>query len=495
LSTTQQRRLALLAITLLVTAVARAGPMLAPGDMALRHDIRLLADHGVIRGPVSGWPLAWGPILADLARTAEEQNLPDNVRDALARVRERGDWETRVDEIHYNAKLGLADKPVRIRSFEATPREKAELSLGLSWTGDYLSAELNGQAVASPADGKAFRYDNSMLGVLLGNYAITVSTLDRWWGPGWDGSLILSNNARPIPSLTLERNFTDAFASKWLHWLGPWDLSVLFGQMEKERYVPDTRFFGLRFDFRPLPSLEIGLSRTAEWCGTGRPCDFGTFVDLLTGNDNRGGNGISLNNEPGNQLAGIDFRWGLSGFGLPLGVYGQFTGEDEAGGFPSRYLALAGIDASGRFAGRWSYRWFGEAAYTKCNFNRPDEGFNCAYNHSIYKTGYRYRGRAVGHGADNDALILSSGLLLVDRDETVWQGLIRYGELNRGGPPDNRNSLTPTRQTLLSVDLLHSRVFRFGQIDVGVGAEQLDDELSSRRERGGRAYLQWRTGY
>ena len=31
---------------------------------------------------------------------------------------------------------------------------------------------------------------------------LRLSVTDRWWGPGWDGSLILSNNARPIPAIT-----------------------------------------------------------------------------------------------------------------------------------------------------------------------------------------------------------------------------------------------------------------------------------------------------
>ena len=97
-----------------------------------------------------------------------------------------------------------------------------------------------------------------------GNVTIAASTMDRWWGPGWDGSLILSNNARPMPALTIGRNRTHAFETKWLSWLGPWDLEVMFGQMEEDRVIPNTKFFGMRFTFRPFKSLEIGLSRSAQ---------------------------------------------------------------------------------------------------------------------------------------------------------------------------------------------------------------------------------------
>ncbi|MDA0707405.1 MAG: capsule assembly Wzi family protein, partial [Proteobacteria bacterium] len=354
--------------------------------------------------------------------------------------------------------------------------------------------DLNVQYVDSDQDDDEVRYDDSMVGVVLGNYSVAVSTMQRWWGPGWDGSLILSNNARPIPSLTIDRVFTDAFETKWLSWLGPWDLNIMFGQMEKERHVPNTKFFGMRFNFRPIPSLEIGLARTAQWCGDGRPCDFETFVDLWLGNDNRGSDGLDESTEPGNQLAGFDVRWSPSFFGFPVAVYGQLTGEDEAGGFPSRYLAQGGFEVSGYLRNKWSYRLFAELAGTSCDFV-SDDIFNCAYNHSIYQTGYRYRGRVVGHGADNDARLVSTGWLMVDENDKQWRVLLRFGELNRGGSPDSANSLTPTPQDIASIDLSHSRVFPFGVIDLGIGYEQIDDAASGDSTNNGRAYLQWRSSY
>ncbi len=51
---------------LLLTCNVLAGPSIAPGDLALRQDIQRLADHGALSGPVTTWPLSWGPILSDL---------------------------------------------------------------------------------------------------------------------------------------------------------------------------------------------------------------------------------------------------------------------------------------------------------------------------------------------------------------------------------------------------------------------------------------------
>ncbi len=479
----------------LVAGSVYASPFIGAGDTALRNDIQRLADHGVITGPTTTWPLAWGPILADLNAFDLAGDTPRDVVDALARVKARASWDTRSGEAFFNARVSGAEKPKRIRSFEDTPRGRGELSGGFTYTGDWFTASINGQWLDVADEFEEFRADRSVIAASVGNWSIGVNTLDRWWGPGWDGSLILSNNARPIPAISIDRNFTDPFATPLLSWLGPWDLSMHFGQMESDRFVPDAQFFGLRFSFRPIPSLEIGLSRTAQWCGEDRPCNSDAFIDLFLGRDNVGDDDISRENEPGNQLAGFDVRWATRILDVPVAFYGQFIGEDEAGGFPSRYLGQVGVEGTGLFRDRWSYRWFGEFAGTSCQFYESSERFNCAYNNSIYRTGYRYRGRSVGHPADNDARVVSAGLIAIDEDETEWAATIRIGELNTGGPPDDRQSLTPTQQDIVSIDVRHSRVFSFGEITAGVGFERIENELGGDTDDDVRFFIQWRSSY
>ena len=482
-------------IAVLSASVVLAGPAIQPGDLALRHDIQRLADHGVITGPVSTWPLAWGPVLDDVRHYESAEGIPRDVADALARVRSRGEWATRTDEMRFRVRAALQEKPVRIRAFQDTPREEAELSGGVAWTGERFSIDLNATAVSSPLDDKDLRADGSQIAVAIGNLTIAASTLDRWWGPAWDSSLILSSNARPIPAITIDRRFTDPFQSKWLSWLGPWDASFIWGQLEKERAVPNTRFLGFRLNFRPFRSLEIGISRTAQWCGDGRPCSASTFWDLLIGQDNVGSDDITRDNEPGNQTAAIDFRWSVASFGPPMALYGQFMAEDEAGGLPSRYMGQLGAEGTGILGDRWLLRWYIEASSTSCDFASSEELFNCAYNHGIYESGYRYHGRVIGHGADNDARVASLGLMLVDANENSWQGTIRSGELNRGGPPDPANSLTPLPQDIFNVELIHNRIFGFGRLEFGVGYERFGKNSALPSSNAARAFIQWRSDY
>lgn len=481
-------------VCMLATPSIEAGPYLEPGDLALRHDIQLLADHGIIKGPTTTWPLAWGPILNSM-RDVDASTLSPMLADAFARVRSRARWETRTHEFRFDTTLAVADGPTAIRGFERTPRGNVQATAGIDWIDDWLSIDLNVQGVDSDQDSRDVRIDNSMVGVVVGNWSVSASTQERWWGPGWDGSLILSNNARPIPSLVVDRIFTEPFESKWLSWIGPWDLTVMFGQLEEDRFVPNAQFFGMRVNFRPFESLEFGVFRTAQWCGDDRPCDLGTFVDLFIGRDNLGEGDITRENEPGNQLAGVDFRWRTKALNSSLAVYGQFVGEDEAGGLPSRWMGQLGAEWSGYIGDRWSTKAYAEFAATSCQFYESSELFNCVYNNGIYQTGYRYRSRSIGHGADNDARVLSFGAVLADADETSWQALLRYGKLNRGGAPDSRNTLTPTPQDLASIDVLHSRAYSFGVLAFGAGIERVDNEIRGQSNTIERAFVEWRSSF
>jgi Capsule assembly protein Wzi len=476
----------------LFASTALAGPYIPAGDTALRSDIQRLADAGVITGPVTSWPLAWGPILDALNQTDLSKQTPAII-DIVNRVQRRADWETRTDELTFDAELGLSRNGARIRSFQNTPRGRAEASVGLNWTGASIAADVNVQVVDAYDDDQELRADDSLVGFVFGNWSISASTQNRWWGPGWDGSLILSDNARPFPALAIDRVFTNAFETKWLSWIGPWDFTALFGQLEKDRVVPNTRFFGMRFAFRPLHSLEIGISRTALWCGDGRPCDLKTFGDLLLGFDNTNKGGVSRSNEPGDQLAGIDFRLSRL-FGTSIGFYGQFIGEDEAGGFPSRFIGQAGVDWSA-FVRGYSIRVYAEYANTAAEVFNSEKHYNYAYDHGIYRTGYRYRGHVIGHGADNDSILTSLGLILENSAETKWYAVLRTGTLNDGGPPDPYNSLTPTPQDIASIDIAYSRAFEFGVIEAGVGYETIDDRVSAETTGESRFHLQWRSSY
>ena len=130
-------------------------PFIGAGDTALRHDIQRLADYGVITSPTTTWPLAWGPLITDVDAYAVTADTPVDIIDAIARVKARAMWDTRSDEAFFNARLSGAEKPMAIRSFEDTPRGRAELSAGLTYTGSWYTAAILVWVTATSARNEA----------------------------------------------------------------------------------------------------------------------------------------------------------------------------------------------------------------------------------------------------------------------------------------------------------------------------------------------------
>ena len=505
---TKRNLIAAIAVTMAFAASpAWAEPWAKPGDLALRHDIRLLADAGVIQSPVNAWPIPWATIAADLRRSPVPEALSPEVLASRARVMQRLDLVQGLSGLQPNAKLGVRTDPFWLRTFEDTPREETELRVGVSWMGDRFAAR--GQVTFAPEvleGDREWRADGSYLAGVFGNHILYGGALDRWWGPSHEDTLILSSNARPVGGFGLQRNVATPFETKWLSWLGPWTYDFFWGFLESHRAVPNARLFAFRFGFRPLRDLEIGLTRTAQWCGQGRPCDAGAFWDLMIGDSNVSDRELAAETDPGNQVAAIDFRW-QSPFGDgPWAIYGQATAEDEAGGFPSRYFAQFGAEGWGTLDSRWfSGSWRAHVEYTNTlvHFWSSDPYYKTAYEHSFYTDGYRYYGRSIGAAADRDSQLISVGLTLVDSAGGSWNGVARFAEINNGGDGTGRDvlhSVSPEETKLFAAQLSHRRELNYGglklgTVSLGAGVQRAENSITGVSETDLNAFLQWTWDY
>ncbi|MCL0035708.1 capsule assembly Wzi family protein, partial [Thermodesulfovibrionales bacterium] len=159
----------------------------------------------------------------------------------------------------------------------------------------------------------------------------------QWWGPGYHGAILLSNNAEPLTMLKLTNPHPTLLPWVFRH-LGPFRFVFFASKLEEERYVPEPYLWGLRLNFKPSPYIEIGLSRTALLGGEGQPEDLSTWWKSFTGADK----GIELG-QVGDHRAGGDIRITLPFRVQPLQLYVEAAGEDEAGGLPSKWAYLVGI--------------------------------------------------------------------------------------------------------------------------------------------------------
>ena len=424
--------------------ISNASPSIESNSILDRHDMLILRDSNAIGSAVLTWP--W-----PLGRTpfGSLKIVDSRFEDSRGRIEERYEQESELGMRPAKFEIALASDRLPFPSFGHQPREKFESSISSSWLGEWTAGNLRLTYTDNPGDGNEIRLDGSYLSVAVGNWVAAIDQVERWWGPGWDGSLILSNNARPIPALSLTRISPEAFQNRLLKWIGPWTFNTFMGQLdndEGERPGSDALLFGMRIDFSPFgwDWLDIGLNRTAQWAGEGRLGDLSTFWRLLKAEDNRG-NGVTIENEPGNQLAGIDYRWKIEDW--KIAHYGQAVGEDEETFLPDAIMLLFGLEHWGEVRDwKASWRIYYEWADTRAGYLRrdpeshPNRDFNTAYNHGIYRTGYRFKGRSIGHAMDGDGLMRSLGTFIVKDNGDLFGFKIRDYKLNRDGI--GRNSVT-----------------------------------------------------
>lgn len=461
---------------------------IGPGNERLRDAVERLADERVIDIPLLSWPISH----------AELRNAVDGAR---RQGRLRPEFEATVATIEAALSpaarqwfIGAGD-PSDLRTFENAPRESGELGARIPWSADTgeFAAVLEARVVADPADGQSLRPDGSYVTSRSGNWLVSAGWQDRWWGGGLDGSLELSSNARPVFALSLDRETSRPFETRWLRWLGPWSFGTFFGALEGHR--PDSNhalLWGMRAAIRPLPGFEFSITRNAQFCGDKPPCGLSAFKDVFFGNDNAGEN-VAASREPGNQLATYEARWGGRIAGRPVSVYYQNTGEtiDNKIPRPLRSLALLSLSTWGDLASGSRWRAHLEGTSTTCADNSYAQAADCAYENGIFTAGYRYRGRVLGHSTDSDTRQWVLGLSL-DQGPRSWSARLRRAEVNRiGFVPQVNHLLSKGPQLWWVGEGLLKQRFAGGDLELSLGLEHRQDLLTDGTRLKPRGYVRW----
>ncbi len=456
--------------TALVSASVEAQNSIAPGDENLRHHLQLLSDEGIVSTLTTSWPLSEKEIAMSISALSTDELSPEQARSLQFIQSNLAASDTHSATIQYGTNRQ------ELRGFADDFRERGEIRYKANEHFGQFTFHLEASAIDNPLDDEEFRLDGSYVSVDWKNWQLGAGSVDRWWGPGWQSSLILSNNARPSPGIFLNRNTTQAFDLPVLRKLGPWTFNAFANQLESDRHIPDAKLLGARFAFKPAQSLEIGLTRTAQWGGEGRPESLSSLKNLILGNDNVGDDGIELDgsNEPGNQLGGIDLRWTPQFAGQFVTFYGQLIGEDEAGGFPSRKIGLFGMETP-IITESTHGRVFLEISDTTMDF-LDDRFANSAYNHSVYQSGYRYEGNAIGASTDNDSRLLTLGGVheIGTLNSVTWKA--QYASLNRDGSP-GRNTIANSHEQTGILSIKFERELS-EQLRLGVNATHLLNDVS-----------------
>jgi hypothetical protein len=235
--------------------------------------------------------------------------------------------------------------------------------------------------------------------LMLSRCEIEVGKDSMWWGPGYHGSMLMSNNAEPFQMIKIS-NPTPVSLPWIFKALGPFKIVWFLTQLEDDRPVPEPLLTGMRLNFKPHPAVELGLSRTMIFAGEGQSkYSFNDYFKSLFGrNESLSGN------KENDQLGGFDASVLLPVDWLmpvkTVKIYTDWVGEDEAGGLPSKWGSLYGVKFFDIFkTGKTDF------CFEYANDHVPGSP-NVFYTHSLYTPGYTYKNRIIGHfmGTDSEDL-------------------------------------------------------------------------------------------
>ncbi|GAA78788.1 capsule assembly Wzi family protein [Pseudoalteromonas sp. BSi20495] len=479
-----------------------AEPWVKPDDYGLRADIQQLADAGVILAPVTTYPLMWKSFINDVDSMPLEQLTP-SLQDALLRVKHRYKSENSSSHSLQLSAFAATD-PIVATSFGATNTQETELSAAYAYLGDNFAAKVavnyRKDGKKCLADGKTAddivtdqqaltdcndtSLDDSYLAYRLGNWIFRAGAVEQFWGPGVDNSLIISGNAKPLPALSVTREKSTAFETPWLSWIGQWGFTAQMAKLESTRVIPDALLWSSRLNIRPIQQLEIAVSWSAQWAGDGQPGSAGDFIDVITGQtaciDGNDSCDSQLESKIGNQLAGIDIRWSDTLFNQPYAVYASTIGEDASSQFkPADRAYLFGVQTTQRI---YDQNLLINVEYIDTGVSCSAESIveNCYYEHSDYKSGYRYHGRTIGSTYDNDAQSVVLTLLGQLSNGDDWQVKLRsvdYNSDNRDSYPNNPdlgNTITKIGFNSKQLEMRYRMLSMGGRVTLGAFASNND---------------------
>jgi hypothetical protein len=384
------------------TISALASPWAEVGDNQLRSDLEYLGATGAIDDVSTHWPLPWNAVTDSLGQ-GDLAALPLNARDAARRVMANA-RTANAPGVSASLSADITNMVSPVYGFDGMGRGRgqAQFSLGYNTAGFSSRISLGAFSPSLNGQGNKLMPEGTYFATTIGEGALVYAGyLDHWWGPGWISTLSLSNNARPMPQIGIQRLNTSASSWPVLRWLGPWQVEFLLGMLDGPRAQPDTFYNALRLTFHPLAGLEIGLGRTQEFCGQGHPCsplrDYFAFQ-----NDS---SKVNKTNDQGI----FDIKYAHPIFDVPVQVYMQLMNDDSspltrAG--TSHLFGLTLFVPAPSNPVRLTME-YSDSVPTLDVFSFGSVLHGFSYNNYSYRDGMRYRGRSLGFSLDSDSRLLT----------------------------------------------------------------------------------------
>jgi hypothetical protein len=256
----------------------------------------------------------------------------------------------------------------------------------------YELNDLSSQLILNHRGDKKYTLDGSYLQHTSDRITFGIGLIDRHWSFSKNTSLILSRNARPTKSIYLK--LKNKFKYDWLPSEANWSVEAFNGFTEGSLNNSRSMLAGIRAILTPVEGLDFELVQTSQWGGKGQRSGISALTAALLFDTNDGSNSNI------NKMAGFGVSYTIPTKKIPLRIYAQAIGEDEAGNLPSCYGYNAGLEWTNA---KIKYPTNIGIETTDTRINTTKYGYcgpNTMYNNGTYS--YTNYGKIIGAAIDSE---------------------------------------------------------------------------------------------
>jgi len=250
-------------------------------------------------------------------------------------------------------------------------------------------------------------------------YAIGRSSM--WWGPGFHGSILMTDNAFPMDTLRINNIWPfrlPGVFKKMGRFSGTWFIS----RLEKKFNPAHPIFTGWKLDFIPTEFLKFGVGHILMFGGKG--------VNMYGIHDFVGNSSLFFSsgggeNDPENHIMSWDAQLFLRRIDrfLPIAtgakLYTEWGAEDESKSIPVDLASITGA----YFTDVFKFPGFD----VKAEIARFHKVF---YTHFKYISGFTHRGNFIGHHAGGDSEDIAFSAIFNFPDEYKFSAT--FSRMRRG---------------------------------------------------------------
>jgi len=295
------------------------------------------------------------------------------------------------------------------------------------------------------------------------NMELSAGRTSMWWGPGFHGALLLTDNAFPLDAVRWNNIYPFRLPFIFRK-IGRFNAQFFVSRLEDKRTIPKAFITGWRLDYTPWNFLKFGFGHILMHGGKGvKKLGFANYWSSASLVFSAAGGGTETENHIISGDLQLFIRRVDRFFPIATGIklYAEWGGEDEAGNIPTNLASVTGA----YFTDVFKVPGFdAKIEFAKLN--------SIWYTHFRYGSGYTHKGSIIGHRLGGDSEEISATGVFNFPNEYKMSTIFSYQR--RGLSQTNVETINELRVEFNVTDAF--KVYNINNIELDVFYEYEDIE-------------------